>query len=72
MLNPDGAFLDPHVHGVFFQVKMAVVHQTNVIMAQPMPMAVGNPKLMGSVHGVREWSSGLCGCMSDCMSGTLK
>ena len=51
---------------------MAVVHQTNVIMAQPMPMAVGNPKLMGSVHGVREWSSGLCGCMTDCMAGTVK
>ena len=45
--------------------------QTNVIMAQPMPMAAGNPKLLGSVHGVREWSNGLCGCMSDCTAGNI-
>lgn len=44
--------------------RMAYTH-TNVITVQPTPVAVGNPKLLGSVHGLRDWSSGLCGCCDD-------
>ncbi|XP_033739644.1 placenta-specific gene 8 protein-like [Pecten maximus] len=36
--------------------------QQHVITAQP------TTKLLGPIHGHRDWSSGLCGCFSDCGS----
>ena len=38
-------------------------HHTTVIVEQP--TFVKNPKLIGSVYGTREWSSGICGCCTD-------
>ena len=43
-------------------------HHTTVVMNQPTPAVMGNPKLIGSVQGVRDWSSGLFSCCDDCMA----
>lgn len=56
---------------LFFLVRVhrkMAYHHTTVVMNQPTPVVTGNPKLLGSVHGVRDWSSGLFSCCEDCMA----
>ena len=46
-------------------------HHTAVVIQQPPVAIAANPKLLGSVHGVRDWSAGLCSCCVDCKASEL-
>ena len=46
-------------------------HHTAVVIQQPPVAIAANPKLLGSVHGVRDWSAGLCSYCVDCKASEL-
>ncbi|XP_033739639.1 placenta-specific gene 8 protein-like isoform X1 [Pecten maximus] len=47
---------------------MTTVQQTVIVTTQPQPQMITERNILGPVHGHRDWSTGLCGCFSDCGS----